>query len=116
MIGTKSDKLAESLKVFLEKGMEWEKKPTSIPGVFIVKLPPYLRSPTRLAVEINPVDESGRLTRRRGLLIRSSSELNEFIGLFGEDKLKELLKGMDEANPTGIKRPKPEREEEIIEI
>jgi len=112
----KSDKLTESLKMFLEKGKEWERKPTSIPGVFIVKLPPYLRSPTRLVVEINPVDESGRLTRRRGLTIRSSSELNEFIDLLGEDKLKELLRGIEEVNPTAAKRPKPEREEEVIEI
>ena len=62
----KDVKLTESLKAFLEKGNDWERKPTTLPGVFIVKLPPFGRSPTRLVVEINPVDASGKPTRRRG--------------------------------------------------
>jgi hypothetical protein len=30
---------------------------TSVPGVFVLKLPAYRGSPTRLAVELNPVGE-----------------------------------------------------------
>ena len=61
------DKLAD----FLETGKGWGKLKTTIPGVFVVKLPTYRSSPTRLAVEINPVDASGTPTKRRGLFIRS---------------------------------------------
>jgi hypothetical protein len=51
----------ERLGEFLRTGNDWEKLKTSIPGVFIQKLPPYRSSPARLAIEVNPVDSSPRL-------------------------------------------------------
>ncbi len=110
------EKLSESLKVFLEKGSDWERKPTTLPGVFIVKMPPFGRAPTRLVVEINPVDASGEPTRRRGFVIRNSGELKDFRDLMEDDKLGGLLKGIDEVNPQVSERPKPRREEGKIEI
>lgn len=112
----KGEKVTEALKIFLERGKEWERKPTSIPGVFIVKFPPFRKSPTRLIVELNPVDESGGTTRRRGLALRSYEELGEFRKLLNDDKLDGLLKGIDETNPQAPQKPKPERKEDIIEI
>ena len=110
------EKLTESLRVFLEKGSDWERKPTSLQGVFIVKLPPYGRSPTRLVVEINPVDASGAPTRRRGFIIRNSGELNDFRALVAEDKLGGLLSGIDEVNPQAPEKLKSSQGKEIIEI
>ena len=112
----KGEKLTESLRTFLEKGSDWERKPTTLPGVFIVKLPPFGRSPTRLVVEINPVDTSGKPTRRRGFIIRNSVELKDFRDLMADDKLWGLLKGIDDVNPQAPEKPRPGREEEIIEI
>ena len=112
----KDVKLTESLKTFLEKGSDWERKPTTLPGVFIVKLPPFGRSPTRLVVEINPVDASGKPTRRRGFIIRNSVELKDFRDLLAGDKLGGLLKDMDEVNPQAPEKPRSGRDEEIIEI
>ncbi|MFH1821088.1 MAG: hypothetical protein ABH852_01425 [Methanobacteriota archaeon] len=114
-MGVKGEKLTESLRVFLEKGSDWERKLTTLPGVFIVKLPPFGRSSTRLVVEINPVDASGKPTRRRGFIIRNSDELKDFRDLMADDKLGGLLKGMDEVNPQIHERSKS-RQEEIIEI
>ena len=71
-----SGKLEESLKSFLKSGKNWERKPTTIPGVFVLKLPAYRTSPQRLAVELNPVDSSGRPTKRRGLVLRSLEGLS----------------------------------------
>lgn len=107
-------KLAETLKAVLKEGKDWERKPTSVSGVFILKLPAYRRSPPRLVVEINPVDASGNPTKKRGLIVRNSEELEEFRGLLGEEKLEGLLKGMDEVNPAIAEKPKTE--EEAIEI
>ncbi|MGC8816986.1 MAG: hypothetical protein ACP5PX_04165 [Candidatus Hadarchaeum sp.] len=112
----RGDRLTESLRTFLEKGSDWERKPTSLPGVFIVKLPPYGKSPTRLVAEINPVDSSGKPSRRRGFIIRNSDEFIKIRELFADDKLADLLRGMDEVNPKGPERPKPKPAEEIIEI
>jgi len=112
----RGEKLAESLRLFLEKGSDWERKSTTLPGVFIVKLPPYGRSSTRLVVEINPVDPSGKPSRRRGFIIRNSEELRIFSEIFADDRLANLLKGIDEVNPQAPERPKPRSDEEIIEI
>ncbi len=110
------DKLSESLKVFLEKGSDWERKPTSLPGVFLVKMPPYGRLPTRLVVEINPVDASGNPTRKRGFILRNSGELKGFRDLLADDKLGELLTGIDVVNPQTPERTRPEQGKEVIEI
>ncbi|MEM3421101.1 MAG: hypothetical protein QXT02_02600 [Candidatus Hadarchaeum sp.] len=112
----KGGRLTESLRVFLEKGSDWERKPTTLPGVFIVKLPPYGKSPTRLVVEINPIDSSGKPSRRRGFIIRNSQEFIKIREMFTDDKLADLLRGIDEVNPQGPERPKPKPAEEVIEI
>jgi hypothetical protein len=110
------EKLTGLLRGFLESGSDWERKPTSLPGVFIVKLPPYGRSPTRLVVEINPIDASGAPTRRRGFIIRNSNELKDFQELVAEDKLGGLLRGVDAVNPLTPGRAKSDQGKEIIEI
>lgn len=110
------EKLAESLKLFLEKGKEWERRPTSVPGVFILKLPAYRGFPQRLSVEINPVDASGNPTKKRGLVIRNLLELKEFRELIAEEKLEKLMIGVDEVNPPVAEKPKLVREAEVIKI
>lgn len=109
------EKLAESLKLILERGMEWERKPTNVPGVFILKLPAYRGSPQRLSIEINPVDASGNPTKKRGLVIRDLNELREFRELITDGRLEKLMRGIDEVNPAVAEKPK-KREAEIIEI
>ena len=108
------EKLIESLEGFLGKGRDWERKSTNISGVFVLKLPSYRRSPSRLVVEVNPVDASGNPTKKRGLIIRSSEELEEFKELLREEKLEGLLRVMERVNPPVVEKPKPE--EEVIEV
>lgn len=110
------EKLAESLRLFLEKGKEWERKSTSVPGIFVLKLPAYKGSPQRLSVEINPVDASGNPTKKRGLVIRNLLELKEFRDLMAEERLEKLVSGIEEVNPPVAGRPKLKREAEVIEI
>jgi hypothetical protein len=62
----------EKLGQFLREGQNWEKKPTSLEGVFLLKLP----SPPSIAIEINPVTGSAP-RKRRGIIIRSGYELNK---------------------------------------
>ena len=59
----------------LEKGKDWERKATSVQGIFLLKLPPYRSSPSQLVVEINPIDASGNPTKKRGLILRNPIEL-----------------------------------------
>jgi hypothetical protein len=104
----------EKLINFLKTGKDWSRLRTSIPGVFVLKLPTYKRSPTRLAVELNPVDGNGKPKKRRGLILRSSVELEDFKELFQYDKLSKLLNTLDSVNPkiTTVQRKK----EDILEL
>ena len=105
----------ERLEEFLRTGNDWEKLKTSVPGVFIQKLPPYRSSPSRLAVEINPVDASGNPTKRRGLLIRFPDEYDAFRDILNDEKLPRLLEMLDKVNPGSGRRAK-RLDEDVIEI
>jgi hypothetical protein len=55
--------------------------------------------PASLAIEINPIDTHGSITKKRGVVIRSSSELDEISRLLSHPKVGELSKKIDEVNP-----------------
>jgi hypothetical protein len=86
----------EKLGKFLSEGQNWKKKPTNIQGVFLLKLP----SPPSIAIEVNPVIGSASGTKkRRGIIIRSSSELEQFNQLLSNPKVTQLTKKIEEVNP-----------------
>jgi hypothetical protein len=87
------------LKQFLNDGRNWERKATNIPGVFLFRLPASKERPACLAIEINPVDTYGSLTKKRGIVIRSSSELDEISRLMVHPKVSKLTKKIDAVNP-----------------
>jgi len=99
---------------FLRAGKDWERKPTSVQGVFVLRMPIFKGRPVRLAVELNPVDEAGRPTRKRGIIIRSSTELAEYKKLLEDERLASLLKTIDRLSPKPLKKEEPGPE--IIEI
>ena len=102
----------EKLASFLKDGKDWARMKTNLPGVFILKLPSYKNNPPRLAVEINPPDKSGNPKKKRGLILRSSQELEEFSKIFQFEKLSSLLKTIDKVNP----QTKSEIGEEVFEV
>jgi hypothetical protein len=52
-----------------------------------------------LAIEINPVDTYGSITKKRGIIIRSASELDEVSSFLSHPKVGELSKKIDSVNP-----------------
>jgi hypothetical protein len=100
----------------LEKGEDWKRKATSVPGIFLLKLPPYRSSPSQLVVEINPTDASGNPTKKRGLILRNSIELNEFRRLINEAKLDVLMGAVERVNPSARKTAGTESKKEVVEI
>jgi hypothetical protein len=89
----------ERLAQFLNQGNDWERKVTSIPGVFLLKLPAFKSRPAAIVIEANPVDSSGSPTKKRGIIIRSSSELEQIRNILTNVKLEQLAKSIDEVNP-----------------
>jgi len=107
--GMSEEKLAE----FLEKGKDWDKVKTTVPGVFVMKMPGSKTRPASLSVEINPVDVSGNPTKRRGLIIRGVEEYLEFKDILLNEKLESLLEMLEDVNPeTG----KSKTRKDVIEI
>ena len=105
----------EKLADFLKTGKDWSRLRTSVLGVYVVKLPPYKSAPARLVVELNPVDEAGTPKKRRGLVLRSTGELEEFRLLFSDEKLPKLLGMIDSLNPK-VEGGKRRKEEGVIEL
>jgi hypothetical protein len=89
----------ERLAQFLNQGNNWERKVTSIPGVFLLKLPAFKSRPAAIVIEVNPVDSTGSPTKKRGIIIRSSSELEQIRNILTNVKLEQLAKSVDEVNP-----------------
>src|ERR671931_1571466 len=83
--------LNEKLGQFLTESQNWKKKATNIQGVFLLKLP----SPPSIAIEINPVAPR----KKRGIIIRSGSELEQYNQLLSNPKVIELAKKIKEVNP-----------------
>jgi hypothetical protein len=105
----------ERLSQFLKEGKGWERKATSIPGVFLIKLPEYKSRPPYIAMEVNPVDTSGIATKKRGILIRSRSELEQISNILTNAKIIQLATSIDEVNPE--KKTKPlSTETDLYEI
>ena len=90
----------ERLKQFLKEAQDWEKKVTNIPGIFLLKLPTFKGTSPSLAIEVNPVNPAGSSTKRRGVIIRSSSEIGEISRLLSNPKIAQLAKNIDEVNPS----------------
>jgi hypothetical protein len=103
----------EKLSEFLEKGKDWDKAKTTLPGVFVVKMPGSKTRPANLSVEINPVDASGSPTKRRGLIIRDVEEYLEFKEIILNEKLESLLEMLEGVNPE---KGRGKTSKDVIEI
>ena len=79
----------DRLTGFLRDARDWERRATSIPGVFLLKLPSSRTRQAAVALEINPVNSAGSATKKRGIVVRSASELDEFNRILSNKKLVE---------------------------
>ncbi|BBE41587.1 MAG TPA: hypothetical protein ENO38_04945 [Nitrososphaeria archaeon] len=106
----------EKLREFLRDGKDWARLRTSVPGIFVIKMPGYKGSQSRLAVEINPVGEDGRPKKRNGLVIRNAAELKEFLNLVSSPSLEKLIDEITRVNPEMKKAATHEGGEGVLEI
>lgn len=90
----------EKLGQFLSEGQNWEKRATNMPGVSLLKLPTSKQSPPSIAIEINPISAiTGLATKKKGIIIRSGSELEQINQLLANPKVVELAKKLEVVNP-----------------
>ena len=100
------DEIELKIKEALNDVDAWQRVPTSLNGIFLLKTPQKAGKETIL-VEINPKYESGKLLKRKGLFLKNTSELQKFINAMNNEKLYNILLALE--NISG------EKEEEKIE-
>jgi len=67
-----------------ETTKDWAKKKIEgYPGLYLVKMPAKKDTPANAALEINPADQFGNPTKRRGIYIRATAEMQAVADLFG---------------------------------
>ena len=110
----KAAELAKSIESTLSRAAEWEKKKTSIPGVFLVRLP---GDKLRVILEFNPPDESGNPSKRKGLYFGDRATLEAARKAFPDPRMDDLVAAVESlseraASPRGTKGAA----EEVIEV
>ena len=95
--------LEQRLRDFLRSGGDWERSRTSIPGVFVVKLPGRGPRGAELALEINPVDGQGQPRKRRGYMVRGRAELEELSRILSDPRLARLAEAFEAVNPRTVR-------------
>lgn len=92
--------LEQGITELLENGEDWARQRTSVPGIFLQKLPAWKRLPDRVAVEINPADEAGNPTKKNGVRLFTLEEYEVFNKLMSYEGLPTLLEAIAKVNPT----------------
>ena len=92
------DKGTTAMVKLLKEGKKWDKLKTTTGGLFVKLLPESKTMPSRLCVEINPVDESGMTTKKSGYHLRGLAEVAPIREILESEELIKLLKKCDEVN------------------
>lgn len=91
--------LTDTLRAFIEEGKDWERKPTTVKGVSIIRLPATKNRPASLAIDFNPIGETGLPMKKKGIMIMNGNELAAFRQIFTNEKVDSLLKALEEVLP-----------------
>jgi len=98
-----ANEIEEKIKKALNGVKAWQRVPTSLNGIFLVKTPAKSGKETIL-VEINPNNERGNLMKRRGLFLKNTMELEKFIYILNNEKLMDVLRALE--NLSGVNEDK----------
>lgn len=88
------DNIQLKIKEALNDVNAWQRVPTSLNGIYLVKTPQKAGKETIL-VEINPKLDGGKLLKRRGLFLKNVSELQKFIKVINNEKLYDVLLALE---------------------
>ena len=86
--------LEKQIKNALNEVNPWQRVPTNVKGAFLVKTPSSKQGESFM-VEINPIDANGTPLKRRGVFLKRLSELESFIEVMENEKLKDLMSALE---------------------
>jgi len=88
------NQLKKKIEETLENVKPWQRVPTSIDGVFLIKAPTK-GDQESIMVEINPLNEFGRPIKRRGIFLQQTAQLKKFLEIMQESRLMEFMETID---------------------
>ncbi len=90
--------MEESLRDMLKHGRKFERLRMDEPGLFIRKIPRSKDEPAYLAVEINPIGQSGNPMYKVGALIRNQNELDAIRAILSQKEVDAMLQMIEKVN------------------
>ena len=111
-----ADQKDSRLTEFLENGKDWERKQTNIPGVFLIRLPQFRSRPACIGVELDVLNRGGGGNRRRGIILRTTDELQHLLDIVNNKKLSELTSSIEKVTPLQKANIGANLDNEIFEI
>jgi hypothetical protein len=111
-----ADQKDTRLTEFFENGKDWERKQTNIPGVFLIRLSQFRSRPACIGVELDVLNRGGGGNRRRGIILRTTNELQHLLDIVNNKKLSELTSSIEKVNPLQQANIGANLDNEIFEI
>jgi hypothetical protein len=111
--------MQERLNQFLKESSDWERRTTSVPGIFLLKFPRSKTGTRReaIAIELNPFNPTtSSPTKKRGIVLMSASDLEGFRKILTNPKMSELAGIVDGINPEIKSKAKRSDSLDIIEL
>lgn len=91
--------LESSIKANTANVSDWTIVKTNIDGVGVAPMPKRKNEEERrIAVILNPVDERGKATMRKGVFITSLTKFKQLSALFSHEKMNDLVKAVASLN------------------
>ncbi|WP_414469062.1 hypothetical protein [Methanobacterium sp. ACI-7] len=90
-----SKQLETKIRDALKDVKPWQRVPTSVNGVYLVKTPADASRET-IMVEINPLNERGAPMKRRGLFLKDTLEFGGFKDIFLNESVMHLLNAVED--------------------
>ena len=107
--------LTEILKTFIEEGQDWERKPTTVRGVSLIRLPATKNRPASLAIDINPVGANGLPMKKKGIMLMNAAEIAAFRDTINNQKVDSLVAALEEVLPERKNVGKPAKSD-VLQI
>jgi hypothetical protein len=87
--------LVEDIKSKMKGVEEWTRKKTSIPGIFLIRMP---GKGLRVMLMFSPIDEVGNPRKRRGLFFSDAETLRQARRSFPDERLDALIAAVQQVN------------------
>ncbi len=96
----KVDQLVENIQSMMKGAGDWERRKTSIPGMFIVRMP---GKKLRVMLMFCPIDENGTPLKRKGLYFAEIDTVQQARRAFPDERLDALVAAVQQVNGPSSK-------------